>query len=209
MAQHFEPSVGNEANWVRSLYVYVVCLISMLVVLVGAALTASSVVTIISPSTGLTSGWERVLVGGTSVVEEGVKIAEEYMSTQQGEMTLPEFCDGVVAESDEEYCASLSADMEAAGDEPVIPVAVNDAISLVREEVLHQVRMAAIGRLVIGLIVVALGVLVFRRHKALTALYQNAPKPTPAPPAPNPAAAAPVAPVAPSAWSPGPPAPPT
>jgi hypothetical protein len=197
--------VGNESNWVRSLYVYGVCLISMLVVLVGAALTASSAVTIISPSTGLTSGWERVLVGGTSVVEEGVKIAEEYMSTQQGDMSLPEFCEGTVAEIDREYCASLAEDIATAGDEPVIPVEVNDAITLVRDEVLHQVRMAAIGRLVIGVVVVALGILVFRRHRGLTALYQSAPKPPPTP-------AAPVsvpAPVAPTTQPQVPPAPPT
>jgi len=182
----------------------------MVVVLIGAALTASSAVTIISPSTGLTSGWERVLVGGTSVVEEGVKIAEEYMSTQQGEVTLPEFCEGVVAESDEEYCASITEEMEAAGDEPAIPVEVNNAISLVRDEVLHQVRMAAIGRLVIGLVVVVLGALVFRRHKNLAALYQAAPKPTPTPVAPTTVQAAPMAPVAPTTTTPRvPPAPPT
>jgi len=201
--------VGNEASWVRTLYVYVVCLISMLVVLIGAALAASSAITIISPSTGLTSGWERVLVGGTSVVDEGVKIAEEYMSTQQGEMSLPDFCEGVVAESDEEYCASIAADMETAGDEPVIPVEVHDAISLVRDEVLHQVRMAAIGRLVIGLVVVALGVLVFRRHKGLTALYLGAPKPTPSPVVPTQVPLTATGPTAPTAPTRVPPAPPT
>jgi hypothetical protein len=206
VAQHFEPTVGNEANWVRSLYVYVVCLISMLVVLVGAAVTVSSAVTIISPSTGLTSGWERVLVGGTSVVEEGVKIAEEYLQSQQG---LPDFCEGEVDEIDKEYCDSLAEDMATAGDEPVIPVAVNDAIAVVRDEVLHQVRMAAIGRLVIGLIVVVLGLLVFRRHKGLTALYQGAPKPTAVPVAPAPVQAAPMAPVAPPTTPRVPPAPPT
>lgn len=208
MARQFEPTVGNESNWVRSLYVYAVCLISMIVVLIGAALTASSAVTIISPSTGLTSGWERVLVGGTSVVEEGVKIAEEYLSTQQGDMTLPYFCEGEVAESDEEYCASAAEDIATVG-EPVIPAEVNNAVSLVRDEVLHQVRMAAIGRLVIGLIVVALGLLVFRRHKGLTALYQDAPKPPSTPVASTLVPAPPMQQSAPTTPPRVPPAPPT
>ncbi len=210
MAQQFEPTVANEANWVRSLYVYAVCLISILMVLVGAAVAASSVVTIASPSTGLTSGWDRVLVGGTSVVEEGVKIAEQYMESQQNE--LPYFCEGEVAQEDVEYCADIVDEIEAGADEPIIPVEVHNAITLVKDEVLHQVRMAAIGRLVMSLVVVALGVLLFLRHKGLTAIYQAAPKPTPTPSAPSAVPVAPVAPVAPVTSAPShplPPAPPT
>ncbi|HUF97995.1 MAG TPA: hypothetical protein VMM60_07670 [Ilumatobacter sp.] len=208
MAQQFEPTIGNESNWVRSLYVYAVCLISMVVILAGAALTVTSAVTIISPSTGLSSGWERVLVGGTSVVEEGMKIAEDYMENQRGDMTMPEFCEGDINASDEEYCASLAADMEDALSEPVIPDEVDNVIALVRDEVLHQVRMAAIGKLVIGLLVVGLGLVVFGRHKGLTALYQTGPSSSsPVPPAaPTPVPVAPTVPVAPP--GPTPPAPP-
>lgn len=164
----------------------------MVIVLAGAALTVTSAVTIISPSTGLTSGWERLLVGGTSVVEEGVKIAEDYMAGQQGD--LPDFCEGTVSEDDVEYCDSLAEEMEDTAAEPVIPAEIDDVISLVRDEVLHQVRMAAIGRLFVGLLVVALGALVFRRHKGLTALYQTGPGATPTPANP---AVIPVAPAAP------------
>jgi hypothetical protein len=171
----YQVTTANETNWVRSLYAYGVLLVSGLAAVGGLLLAVVSVVVLINPQSGM-SGWERVLVGVPTVLDEGIEIAESYLEEQQGE--LPEYCTADLTEEDPdfEYCEFVRESME----EPVIPAEAEDAIALVRDETLRQIRHGAIGKLVIGAVVFVLAALVFRRHRGLVSLYgrdEDAPAP--------------------------------
>lgn len=188
MAQGYEVSTVNEAAWARSVYVYGVLLASGIAAVAGLVLAALSVVTLINPQSGM-SGWERVLVGVPTVLDEGLAIAEDYLDDQRGE--LPDFCTPDLTEDDPDYfwCEDIRAELAT----PIVPDEAEDAIALVRDETLRQIRQGSIGRLVIGVVVFAVGALVFLRHKKLVALYAKA-TPTPPEPAPAPLASAEVPP---------------
>lgn len=185
MAQRYEASIEHESTWARSVYLYGVLLGSGIAAVAGIVVAAFAVVTLVNPQSGM-SGWERVLVGVPTVLDEGLDIAEEYLATQRGE--LPDFCTDDLAEDDFDYmfCEELRASLES----PIVPEEADQAIALVRDETLRQIRQGAIGRLVIGIVVFLAGALIFVRHKQLAALYA-----APAvPPAVDPPAAAPPAP---------------
>lgn len=162
----YQVTTANESTWVRSLYAYVVLLVSGLAAVGGLVLAAVSVVVLINPESGMT-GWERVLVGVPTVLDEGLEIAETYLEEDRG--ALPEYCTEDLPEDDPdfEYCEFIRESME----EPVIPAEAEDAIALVRDETLRQIRHGAIGKLVIGLVVFVIAALVFRRHRGLVSLY--------------------------------------
>lgn len=181
MADGYEVSTANESTWVRSLYVYFVLLISGVAGVGGLVLAALSVVTLVNPQSGM-SGWDRVLVGVPTVLDEGLAIAEDYLSEQRGE--LPDFCTPDLTEDDPDYfwCEDIRQELS----EPVVPEEADAAIALVRDETLRQIRQGAIGRLVVGLVVAVVGAAVFLRHKRLAALYAKPGRAEPAPAEPPP-----------------------
>jgi hypothetical protein len=162
----YQVTTANESTWVRSLYAYVVLLVSGLAAVGGLVLAAVSVVVLINPESGMT-GWERVLVGVPTVLDEGLEIAETYLEEDRD--ALPEYCTEDLPEDDPdfEYCEFIRESIE----EPVIPAEAEDAIALVRDETLRQIRHGAIGKLVIGVVVFVIAALVFVRHRRLVALY--------------------------------------
>lgn len=162
----YEASIPNETTWVRSVYVYGVLLGSGVAAVVGVVLALVSTLVMINPESGMT-GWERVLVGVPTVLEEGVDLAETYLDDQRG--AVPDYCTDDLTEDDPDfdYCEMLRESMA----EPVIPAEADQAIALVRDETLRQIRHGAIAKLLVGVIVFAVAALVFRRHQKLVALY--------------------------------------
>lgn len=185
MAQSYEASIEHESTWARSVYVYGVLLGSGIAAVAGLVLSALAVVTLINPQSGM-SGWERVLVGVPTVLDEGLDIAEEYFAEQRGGM--PDYCTADMTEDDPDFmwCEDIREELAS----PIVPEEADQAIALVRDETLRQIRHGSIGRLVIGIVVFVAGALIFMRHKKLVALYGG---PADEPPAAAPAAAVPPA----------------
>lgn len=175
MTPRYEATITNETNWVRSSYLYGVLFASGAAAVVGVVLAAMSVVTIVNPQSGM-SGWERVFVGVPTVLDEGLDLAEEYLT---GQRQLPRYCTDDLAEDDPDYewCERIRDELA----QPLIPEEADEAVGLIRDETLRQIRHGSIGRLVVGVVVSLAAVLVFRRHARLSVLYADrgpAPEPT-------------------------------
>lgn len=146
------------------MYAYGVLMVSGVAAAAGLVLAAVSTLVVINPSSGL-SGWERVLVGAPTVLDEGLELAEAYLDDQG----LPDACTGTLPEDDPDF--EWCADLEAQAAEPIVPEETDQAIALVKEETLRQVRQSAIARLVAGAVVFVIAAVVFSRHRRLVSLY--------------------------------------
>ncbi|WP_420451135.1 hypothetical protein [Ilumatobacter sp.] len=155
---------ADEATWVRSVYLFGACATGGVMMIGGILLAISSLVSVISPDAGLRDGWDRGFVGATAIAEEGVGLFEDFNRTNlEEEYEL--FC----ADSPEDaYCENLE---EQIGSESAVPAEVIDSITIIRDEVHRQIRIASVARLVAGLAVALIGLLLFRFHSRQVTVY--------------------------------------
>jgi len=149
-----------EATWVRSVYLYLMCAASVVLVAVGAIAALTGLVHAIAPDLGHRDTIDRVGIGVANIADEVVELVEES--------------DGV-----EEYCRDITSDddelqdcieSESGADEVV---AISDGIEEVRSELRGQIRKSAVDVLIRGLVLIAAGILLFRIHGHRTELFAD------------------------------------
>ena len=115
-----------EPRWVRPAYLYVLCLVGVLAMAIGAVLTLLGAVHIVSPD--LQRQGDPLFRALSSVLDVGEVVARE------------------------------------ATEEEPLPPGVEDALDEARKELDTQARDAGINQLITGLIVFAVGGVIYRLH---------------------------------------------
>lgn len=196
----------HEASWVRSVYLYLMCLVSIALVGFGAIAFVTGAVHTIAPDLGHRDTLDRVGIGIANIATNVVDVIDE---AQGGD--TEEFCRDVT-DNDEDFQDCLG-DQELSGD-PMS--AIEDGIGEVRSELRNQIRNNSIDHMLRGLMLVGAGVLLFRIHGRRTELFADglipkAPTPEPGPEGVGPPPAlvdyAPVPPPPPASPGPGTPPP--
>ncbi len=169
----------GETSWVRSVYLYVMCAVSLALVLAGLGATAVGLVHTVAPDLGHRDTLDRVGIGLSNIGNEVVDIFGEAQDAG-----VEEFCEDVTdSESDFEECLE---------DEQTVPDdsmgQIQKGIGEVKQELRSQIRNNSIDRMIRGLIMVGAGVILFRIHGRRTELFADGlmPKqPGPEPSAPE------------------------
>jgi len=148
-------------------YLFGACATGGVLMIAGLLLTLGSVVVAVSPDSGLRDGWDRGLVGATEVVDEGLDVLDAF-ERMELEDDFDRFCDG---DADDQFCDDLEDRIDERSS--TIPDEVADGISLIRDEVHRQIRLAAVAKLVGGLVLMIVGLLVFRFHSKQVTVYRT------------------------------------
>lgn len=175
----------HEASWVRSIYLYLMCLVSIALIGFGAVASVTGFVHTVAPDLGHRDTLDRVGIGLANIASEVVDLVDEG---QGGESE--EFCqDATDNDQDFEDCiGDQGGGAEGIG-------AIQDGIGEVRSELRGQIRNSSIDLLIRGVLLIVAGVVLFRIHGHRTELFADGlmpKKPTPAQAAPE--ASAPVPP---------------
>ena len=154
----------TETSWVRSAYLYVMCAVSVALVLAGLGATAVGLVHTVAPDLGHRDTLDRVGIGLSNI---GSEVADIFGEAQ--ESGAEEFCrDVAVSESDFEDCMQ---------DEQTVPddsmQQIQQGIDEVKQELRSQIRNNSIDRMIRGLLMVAGGVVLFRVHGRRTVLFAD------------------------------------
>jgi hypothetical protein len=163
---------------VRSVYLYVMCAVSLALVLLGLGAAAVGLVHTVAPDLGHRDTLDRVGIGLSNVGSDIVDIFNESQEDQ-----AVDFCEEVTDnESDFDDCVQ---------DEQTVPDdsmrQIQQGIGEVKQELRSQIRNNSIDRMIRGLLMVAAGVVLFRIHGRRTDLFADGlmpkgPDPEPAPP---------------------------
>lgn len=164
----------QETSWVRSLYLYVMCAASVVLVGLGAIGFVVGAVHTIAPDLGHRDTLDRVGIGLANVASDVLDLMNE------GEGGNSEaFCRDVTDNStDFEDCMSS----EGTGQEVD---AIQDGIGELRSELQSQIRNNSIDHMIRGLLLIGAGVLLFRIHGRRTELFADGLIPKPPEPAPT------------------------
>lgn len=165
----------QETSWVRSLYLYLMCLVAFVLVAVGSIGAIGGLVHTVAPDLGHRDTLDRVGIGLANIASNVVEVVNDSQSTDNST-----YCRDVTSNNDD-----FQSCMDSQGISSDSMGAIQDGISEVRSELQGQIRNNSIDQLIRGLLLVALGLLVFRVHGPRTELYAHglaSAKPTAAPP---------------------------
>jgi hypothetical protein len=151
----------EESTWVRSVYLYLVCALALLAIAFGSVAGVMGVSRIISPSLGHRDSLDRVGIGLSNVAENVIARLDQSGNTEN-----EQYCRDVTG--DEVEFQSCMADM-GSGSMPTDEVL--GGIADVRSEFEHQIRGNATAQLIRGLMLVLVGLLLWRAHAHRTVLY--------------------------------------
>lgn len=176
-----------EAPWVRSVYLYLMCLLSVLLVGIGVVGAVTGAVHTIAPDLGHRDTLDRVGIGVSNVASEVVDLFNEGQRS-----SVEDYCKDVTDGRDElDQCiqdeTSLSGDSMDS---------IKKGIAQVKDELQSQIRNNSIDQLIRGLLLVGAGLFLFRIHGRRTELFADGlipkrPAPEPSPPVPPPPSAIP------------------
>jgi hypothetical protein len=188
----------QETPWVRSVYLYLMCVVSIVLVGIGAIGFVTGAVHTVAPDLGHRDTLDRIGIGVSNIATTVLDVVNET-AQQAAEESCRDFTD---TESDFQDCMGdegLSQDSMGA---------IEDGISEVRSELRSQIRNNSVDTMIRGLLLIGAGVLLFRIHGRRTELFANGliPKPAIAAPTAAPAPSAPIPPP-PAAGPPGSPPP--
>ena len=163
----------QEASWVRSVYLYAMCVVSMALIGLGSIAAVTGVVHAIAPDLGHRDTLDRVGIGLSNVASNVVTLLD---GTQNGGEA---YCRDVTTNSDDfDSCVNE----QLGGTEEMS--AIQDGISEVRSELKSQIRTSSIDLLIRGLMLIGAGLLLFRIHGHRTTLFADGLMPKkPEPPA--------------------------
>lgn len=154
----------DESPVVRSIYVYGVCAVALVLIVVGSLTAAVSAFRVVAPAAGHRDNIDRIGIGLADVAEGVIdRLNEEQRANAP---TLEEFC----GDDDSDECEDFYNDVVLGSG--LLPEAVTDVVGDLRGELESQIRWTALGRLVAGIGSVVAGWLLFSRHRRLTALYR-------------------------------------
>lgn len=154
----------SESTTARSTYLYVVLLMSMIGAVVGGIIAITSVVHLIEPDTGYRDGLDRAAAGFVEVAGDGLDVARGYLDADTP--TVGELCGSDMEPDCVDYYDS------AYGSETDVTESIDGILTSIQDETRRQIRMASIGWLVIGLVLLSSSLRVFRYHAPKSALYR-------------------------------------
>jgi hypothetical protein len=161
----------GEATWVRSVYLYLMCVASVVLVAAGAIAAVTGLVHTIAPDLGHRDAIDRIGIGVANIADEVVELVEESDG-------IEEYCRDVTSDDDElEDCIESESGADEVG-------AISDGIEEIRAELRGQIRKSAIDVLIRGLLLIGAGVLLFRIHGRRTELFADGLLPKRRPPTP-------------------------
>lgn len=152
----------QEASWVRSVYLYLMCLVSIVLIGLGAIGAVTGAVHAIAPDLGHRDTLDRVGIGLSNVAVDVVDLLEE---TEGG--SAEDFCRDVTDNADDfDDCVDAESSSSEMG-------SITDGIAEVRNELESQIRNNSIDQLIRGLLLIGAGVLLFRIHGHRTELFAD------------------------------------
>jgi hypothetical protein len=169
-----------EDSWVRSVYLYAMCAVSIALVGMGAVGVAVGAVHTVAPDLGHRDTLDRVGIGLSNIGAEVVGLFDE---AQLG--SIESYCEDVTDnESDFDDC--VDDEQSFSGD---AMGSIEEGIGEVKQELESQIRSNSIDRMIRGLLMIAAGVVLFRIHGRRTELFADGLVPSkPASREPEPAA---------------------
>ena len=153
----------EETTWVRSVYLYVVCGIALVLFLGGAVSGVLAIGNVVSPDLGHRDAIDRIGIGASNIAADIISLVEE-----------------AVTEDNEEFCESVTFDEEAfeecledvGGDEMATDM-LTEGVADIRSELESQIRNSAIAQLIKAALVMAVGAVLWRTHAPRTLLYAS------------------------------------
>ena len=179
----------TEVSWVRSVYLYGMCAVSVALIGLGAVAAAVGLVHTVAPDLGHRDTLDRVGIGlaniGTNVVDLFNEVDLEGIES---------YCEDVTDNEDDfDDCVEDEQTVSDGGMD-----SIRDGIAEVKDELRSQIRNNSIDGMIRGVLMIAAGVVLFRIHGRRTELFADGlmpAKPVPAtadPPAIPPPPAAPM-----------------
>ncbi len=163
----------HEASWVRSIYLYVMCAVSIALIGIGAVGSVVGLVHTVAPDLGHRDTLDRVGIGLANIATSVVDLVGE---TQGGDSGA--FCRDVT-ESQDEFDACVEEESFGGGDQMT---AIQDGISEVKDELRTQIRNSSVDQMIKGILLVGAGLLLFRIHSSRTELFADGLMPRRGPP---------------------------
>ncbi|MEO6318528.1 MAG: hypothetical protein ABIP36_07075 [Acidimicrobiales bacterium] len=155
----------HEASWVRSIYLYVMCAVSIALIGIGAVGSVVGLVHTVAPDLGHRDTLDRVGIGLANIATSVVDLVGE---TQGGN---PEaFCRDVT-ESQDEFDACVEEEQSFGGGDEM--TAIQDGIGEVKDELRTQIRNSSVDQMIKGILLVGVGLLLFRIHSSRTELFAD------------------------------------
>jgi hypothetical protein len=163
---------------VRSVYLYVMCAVSVALVGFGAVSFAVGLVHTVAPDLGHRDTLDRVGIGLSNV---GGEIVDLFNESQLED--IEDYCRDVTdTDGGFEDCIADETEFQAGGEDVD---AIQEGIAEVRDELRSQIRNNSIDRMIRGLLGIAAGVILFRIHGRRTALFADGLMPRTPPPEPT------------------------
>lgn len=165
-----------ETSWVRSVYLYAMCGVSVVLVLLGLSTAAVGLVHTVAPDLGHRDTLDRVGIGLSNI---GGNIFDLFAESQLTD--IEDYCEDVTDNEDDfEDCVE---DEQSFAEDSF--ASIEDGISEVKDELRTQIRNSSVDRMIRGLLMVVGGAVIFRIHGRRTELFADGlwPKrPEPEPP---------------------------
>ena len=154
----------TEAPWVRSVYLYLMTAVSVVLIGLGAAHAVVGFVHTLAPDLGHRDTIDRVGIGLSNIAGEVVDLIGE---TQQD--SVESYCEDVTdSESDFDECVEEEEELQ---DDSMS--SIQDGIAEVKDELRSQIRNNSFDRFLRGLIMIAAGLVLFRIHGRRTELFAD------------------------------------
>ena len=155
--------IVQETPWVRSVYLYLMTVVSVVLVGLGTVGFIVGLVHTIAPDLGHRDTLDRVGIGLANIATEVVDIVNESSSGDS-----ESFCRDVTdSNADFQDC------MADEGGNGESATAIQDGISKVKSELESQIRNNSIDHMIRGLLLVGAGVLLFKIHGRRTELFAD------------------------------------
>ena len=156
----------DETTWVRSVYLYVMCAVSVALVGLGAVGFATGVVHAVAPDLGHRDTLDRVGIGLSNIGSDVVDLFGE------GQLDgIREYCEDITDDQSElEECIEEEQSFESDGEELG---SIRKGIGSVESELRSQIRNSSVDRMIKGILMVVAGVVLFRIHGKRTQLFAD------------------------------------
>ena len=153
----------HETSWVRSIYLYLMCVVSFALVALGSLGAIGGLVHTVAPDLGHRDTIDRIGIGLSNVASSVVNLVDQAQGSN-----AESFCrDSTVGNSEFDACMK---DQSSSSDQMS---AIQDGIGEVKSELQHQIRSSSIDQMIRGLLLVGAGLLLFRIHGKRTELFAD------------------------------------
>jgi len=153
-----------ETSWVRAVYLYAMCAVSIALVGLGAAGAAIGLVHTVAPDLGHRDTLDRVGIGLANIADSVV----DLMGDAQLD-SMESYCEDVT-DGDDEFDDCMEEE-QSFGESSMD--SIQDGIAEVKDELRSQIRNSSIDNMIRGLLMVLAGIVLFRIHGSRTELFAD------------------------------------